>query len=34
VRGNFLLGLAATHVVDSADEQGLVQLGLGAELVF
>lgn len=34
VRGNFLLGLAATHVADSKDDQGLVQLGLGAEVVF
>lgn len=34
LRGSFLAGLAATHVSDSTDDQGLVQLGLGAELVF
>jgi hypothetical protein len=33
-RGSFLAGLGATHLSDSSDDQGLVQLALGAELVF
>jgi hypothetical protein len=34
LRGNVLVGVGATHLSDSADDQGVVQLGLGAELVF
>jgi hypothetical protein len=34
LRGNLLLGLGFTHLQDSADDQDVVQFGLGGELVF
>lgn len=33
-RGSVLIGLGATHLADASDDQGVVQLALGAEMVF
>lgn len=34
LRGNLLAGIGMTHLQDSKDEQNVLQLGLGGELVF